>query len=71
MENQTYYIIKDKKTGMYFRGQGANRWGKYLNQVKVYRVKGQAENVLKSVAWRGDDPVLVPIQIIEDELVDD
>ena len=34
-----YYVIKDKNTGLYFRGKGVNRWGKYFNQASIYRGK--------------------------------
>lgn len=60
-----YYVIRDKNTGLYFRGKGVNRWGKYYNQASVYRVKGMAENTIKEVSWRGEQAEIVPIQIIE------
>ena len=60
-----YYVIRDKNTGLYFRGKGVNRWGKHYNQASIYRVKGMAENTVKEVSWRGEQAEIVPIQIIE------
>ena len=67
-----YYVIKDKKSGKYFRGKGVNRWGKYLNQASIYRAKGQVEFSLHELKlnYREEDidPVIVTIQIIENEV---
>jgi hypothetical protein len=60
-----YYVVRDKNTGLYFRGKGVNRWGKHYNQASIYRIKGQAECTIKEVAWRGEQAEIVPIQIIE------
>ena len=60
-----YYVIRDKNTGLYFRGKGVNRWGKHYNQASIYRVKGMAEHTVKGVSWRGEQAEIVPIQIIE------
>ena len=60
-----YYVIRDKNTGLYFRGKGVNRWGKHYNQASVYRIKANAENTVKEVSWRGEQAEVVPIQIIE------
>jgi hypothetical protein len=60
-----YYVIRDKNTGLYFRGKGANRWGKHYNQATIYRVKGTAEHSVKEIAWRGEQAEIVQIQIIE------
>lgn len=60
-----YYVIKDKNTGLYFRGKGVNRWGKYLNQASIYRVKKMAEHTIKEISWRGEQAVVVHIKIIE------
>ena len=60
-----YYVIKDQNTGLYFRGKGVNRWGKYLNQASIYRVKGMAENTIKELSWRGEQGVIVYIKVIE------
>ena len=60
-----YYVIRDKNTGLYFRGKGANRWGKHYNQATIYRVKGTAEHSVKEIAWRGEQAEIVPIQIYE------
>ena len=61
-----YYVIRDKNTGLYFRGKGVNRWGKHYNQATIYRVKGTAEHTIKEIAWRGAEQAeIVPIRIIE------
>lgn len=60
-----YYVVRDKNTGLYFRGKGVNRWGKYYNQASIYRIKANAENTIKEVSWRGEQAEIVPIQIVE------
>ena len=60
-----YYVIRDKNTGLYFRGKGVNRWGKHYNQASIYRIKANAENTIKEVSWRGEQAEIVPIQIVE------
>lgn len=60
-----YYVIRNKDTGLYFRGKGVNRWGKHYNQASIYRVKAMAEHTIKEVSWRGEQAEIVPIQIIE------
>lgn len=61
-----YYVIRDKNTGLYFRGKGVNRWGKHYNQATIYRVKGTAEHTIKEIAWRGAEQAeIVPIRIVE------
>lgn len=60
-----YYVVKDLSTGLYFRGKGVNRWGKYFNQASIYRVKAMAENAVEIENRRGGNTVVVPIQIIE------
>ena len=68
MEDIQYYVIKNADTGLYFRGKGINRWGKYLNQASIYRVRGQAEFTVNEInqCKRSDEhAVLVPIKIIE------
>ena len=61
-----YFVVKDLNTGLYFRGKGANKWGKYFNQASIYRLKKNAED---SANWenrcRGANCVVVPIDIIE------
>ncbi len=63
-----YYIIKNPDTGLYYRGKGVNRWGKYMNQASIFRIKGQVED---SCDWinkchrDGERAVIVPIKIIE------
>ena len=60
-----YYVVRDKNTGLYFRGKGVNRWGKHYNQASIYRIKAMAENTIKEVSWRGEQAEIVPIQIVE------
>ena len=60
-----YYVIKDKNTGLYFRGKGVNRWGKYYNQASIYRIRANAENTIKEISWRGEQAEVVPIRIFE------
>ena len=60
-----YYVVRDKNTGLYFRGKGVNRWGKYYNQASIYRIKANAENTIKEVSWKGEQAEIVPIQIVE------
>jgi hypothetical protein len=62
-----YYVLRNKDTGMYFRGKGVNRWGKYFNQATIYRVKGTAEASVREVSWHGEKAEVVPIQIFENE----
>ncbi len=64
----TYYVVKNPDTGLYFRGKGANRWGKCFNQASIYRVKGTAEFSCKEINQyhrAGERAVVVPIKIIE------
>ena len=65
MRMAEYYVIRDKSTGLYFRGKGANRWGKHYNQATIYRVRGTAEHSIKEIAWHGEQAEIVPIQIFE------
>jgi hypothetical protein len=60
-----YFVIKEKNTGLYFRGKGENRWGKYYNQASIYRMKGQAENTADWLCKNGEPVEIVQIQIIE------
>ena len=60
-----YYVVRDKNTGLYFRGKGVNRWGKHYNQASIYRIRGMAECTVKEVSWRGEQAEIVPIQIFE------
>lgn len=64
-EMTQYYVLRNKDTGMYFRGKGVNRWGKYFNQATIYRVKGTAEASAREVSWHGEKVEIVPIQIFE------
>ena len=63
-----YYVLRNKNTGLYFRGKGVNRWGKYLNQASIYRIRGQAESSMEEITRRGDEVEVVPIRIIEEEI---
>ena len=60
-----YFVVKDLKSGLYFRGKGVNKWGKYFNQASIYRVKAMAENAVEEENRRGADCVVVPIEIRE------
>jgi hypothetical protein len=60
-----YYVVKDRNTGLYYRGKGVNKWGKYFNQASIYRIKGMAENAVKEEGYRGTDCIVVPIYIAE------
>lgn len=68
MEEVQHYVIKNPDTGLYFRGKGVNRWGKYFNQASIYRIKGQAK---ESCDWinkchrNGERAIIVPIKIVE------
>lgn len=60
-----YYVVKDHNTGLYFRGKGVNKWGKYFNQASIYRVKAMAENAVEEENRRGADCKVVEIHISE------
>ena len=62
-----YYIIKNPDTGLYYRGRGVNRWGKYMNQASIFRIKGQVEESCECInrGRSGERAVIVPIKIIE------
>ena len=60
-----YYVIRNKSTGMYFRGKGENRWGRYYNQASIYRMKAHADNTFRWLSLRGEPVEIVPIQILE------
>ena len=62
-----YFVVKDKNTGLYFRGKGVNKWGKYFNQASIYRIKAHAENAVEEENRRGANCVVIPIEIIEKE----
>lgn len=69
MEDIQYYIIKNPDTGLYYRGKGVNRWGKYMNQASIFRIKGQVEescNWINREHRNGERAVIVPIKIIEE-----
>jgi hypothetical protein len=67
MENKatdlTYFVIRNKKTGLYFRGKGVNRWGEYFNQATIYRVRGTADNSCEELKHRGEESEVLPIKI--------
>jgi hypothetical protein len=60
-----YFVVKNKNTGLYFRGKGVNKWGKYFNQASIYRIKAMAENAVEEENRRGADCEVVPIEIRE------
>lgn len=64
-EMTNYYVIRNKDTGLYFRGKGVNRWGKYYNQATIYRVKGTAEASVREIAYQGEKAEIIPIHITE------
>lgn len=67
-EEINYWVIKNPDTGLYFRGKGVNRWGKYFNQASIYRVKGTAEfscTEINQYKRDGERAVIVSIKIIE------
>ena len=69
-----YYIIKNPDTGLYYRGKGVNRWGKYLNQASIFRVKGQVVDSCEQINRchrDGERAVIVPIKIIEEPIETD
>jgi hypothetical protein len=69
MEDIQYYVIKNPDTGLYFRGKGVNRWGKYFNQASIYRIKGTAESSAREINERkrtGERAEVIPIKIIEE-----
>ena len=68
-KDMQYYVIKNQETGLYFRGKGVNRWGKYMNQASIYRIRGQAEGSAREINERKNPAelaVVVPIKIIEE-----
>ena len=65
-----YYVIKNKATGMYFRGKGVNRWGKYFNQASIYRIRGTAESSLQDLLMRKENCEIVEIAITEVSLTE-
>lgn len=65
-----YYVVRNKNTGFYFRGKGANRWGEYHNQASIYRIRANAENTANWLNLRGEPVEIVPIRIIENPTVD-
>jgi hypothetical protein len=69
MEDIQYYVIKNPDTGLYFRGKGVNRWGKYFNQASIYRIKGTAESSAREINERkrpGERAEVIPIKIVEE-----
>ena len=65
-----YYIVRNKETGLYFRGKGENKWGKYYNQASVYRIKKHAENAVEEETRRGNPTEVVEIRIVEQSAAD-
>ena len=60
-----YYVLRNKNTGFYFRGKGANRWGEYYNQASIYRSKAHAEDTAGWLNLRGESVEIVRISISE------
>ena len=63
-----YWIIKNPDTGLYYRGKGENRWGKYYNQASIFRIRGQVEESCKYInryGRNGERAVIVEIKITE------
>lgn len=60
-----YYVVRDKNTGLYYRGKGVNKWGQYYNQASIYRIKAHAENTVEEESRRGANPEIVAIRIFE------
>ena len=63
-----YWIIKNPDTGLYYRGKGENRWGKYYNQASIFRIRGQVEescNWISRCHRNGERAVIVEIKISE------
>lgn len=63
-----YFVVKDRTTGLYFRGKGVNKWGKYFNQASIYRIRAMAENAVEEENRRGANCAVVPIVITEKEV---
>ena len=64
-----YYAVRNIDTGLFWRGKGENKWGKYYNQAAIYRIKGQADRTVKRLRDRGIKAEIVPTRICEDRTV--
>lgn len=65
-EKPKYYIIKDLDTGLYYRGKGQNRWGKYYNQASIFRNLAQANNSVEQLKrYDKSNAVAIEIEITE------
>ena len=63
-----YWVIKNPDTGLYYRGKGENRWGKYYNQASIFRIRSQVEescNWINRCHRDGERAVIVEIKIVE------
>ena len=63
-----YWVIKNPDTGLYYRGKGENRWGKYYNQASIFRIRGQVEescNWINRCHRDGERAVIIEIKIVE------
>ena len=63
-----YWVIKNPDTGLYYRGKGENRWGKYYNQASIFRIRGQVEESCRYInryGRNGERAVIVEIKITE------
>lgn len=68
-ENEVmYWAIKNTMSGLYYRAKGKNRWGKYFNQVSVYRIKGMAQTFCEKINELNNPDeraIVVPVKIFE------
>jgi hypothetical protein len=60
-----YYVIKNETTGEYYRGKGANQWGKYYNQASIFRYKNMALDSAEELVRRGLQVKIITIRILE------
>ena len=63
-----YWVIKNPDAGLYYRGKGENRWGKYYNQASIFRIRGQVEESCKYInryGRNGERAAIVEIKITE------
>ena len=67
----TYWAIKNTETGLYYRAKGKNRWGKYFNQVSIYRIKGMAQTFCEKInALNKPDERAIVVPVTISEVVD-
>ena len=61
----SYYVVRNKKTGMYYRGNYSKEWGTYYNKAIVYMDKKHAENTVSKLSTYGEQAEVVEIRISE------